>query len=305
MFKINFKQMKILIIGSKGFIGSHCVKYFTNKQFDVFEADIVQDNKKNYTFLEKENANFEQLFIKNKFDVCINATGSANVKFSFKNPFIDFNLNVANVSKILDAIYKYNKNCKFINFSSASVYGNPKYLPIDENHPLKPISPYGLHKLQSEKLLYEYSKFFGLQTLSLRIFSAYGEGLKKQLFWDLYQKTLSNINVELFGTGQESRDFIYIKDLVKVIDLIIENVIFNGESINVANGNEILIKDAVASFFDVLNNKTNYRFTGNIKQGDPKNWKADIEKLNKIGYKNKYSLIEGLTNYAKWLKELK
>lgn len=297
--------MKILIIGSKGFIGSHCVKYFTNKQFDVFEADIVQDNKKNYTFLEKENANFEQLFIKNKFDVCINATGSANVKFSFKNPFIDFNLNVANVSKILDAIYKYNKNCKFINFSSASVYGNPKYLPIDENHPLKPISPYGLHKLQSEKLLYEYSKFFGLQTLSLRIFSAYGEGLKKQLFWDLYQKTLSNINVELFGTGQESRDFIYIKDLVKVIDLIIENVIFNGESINVANGNEILIKDAVASFFDVLNNKTNYRFTGNIKQGDPKNWKADIEKLNKIGYKNKYSLIEGLTNYAKWLKELK
>lgn len=297
--------MKILIIGSKGFIGSHCVKYFTNKQFDVFEADIVQDNKKDYTFLEKENANFEQLFIKNKFDVCINATGSANVKFSFKNPFIDFNLNVANVSKILDAIYKYNKNCKFINFSSASVYGNPKYLPIDENHPLKPISPYGLHKLQSEKLLYEYSKFFGLQTLSLRIFSAYGEGLKKQLFWDLYQKTLSNINVELFGTGQESRDFIYIKDLVKVIDLIIENVIFNGESINVANGNEILIKEAVASFFDVLNNKTNYRFTGNIKQGDPKNWKADIEKLNKIGYKNKYSLIEGLTNYAKWLKELK
>ncbi len=297
--------MKILIIGSKGFIGSHCTEHFENKQHSVFQADITNENKENYTYLEKENTNFEQLFITQKYDICINATGSANVAFSFQNPFIDFNLNVANVSKILDTIYKHNKECKFINFSSAAVYGNPEYLPIDENHPLKPISPYGLHKLQSEKLLYEYSKFFGLKTISLRVFSAYGEGLKKQLFWDLYQKSLKNNKIELFGTGKETRDFIYIKDLVRAIDLIIQNEEFNGNQINVVNGEEITINEAVSVFFNAFNKNVKFEFSGDVKRGDPTNWKADIKKLQEISYTKKHTLKAGLTNYAKWIEELK
>ncbi|MCF6243050.1 MAG: SDR family oxidoreductase [Bacteroidales bacterium] len=297
--------MKILIIGSKGFIGSHCVKYFKAKNHDVLEADVFSIEKQNYTCLEKENTNFEQLFINDKYDICINASGSANVAFSFQNPYIDFNLNVANVSKILDAIYKHNKECKFINFSSAAVYGNPEYLPIDENHPLKPISPYGLHKLQSEKLLYEYSKFFGLKTISLRIFSAYGEGLKKQLFWDLYQKSLKNNTIELFGTGSETRDFIYIKDLVKAIDLVINNADFVGDTINIANGLETSIKEVSHIFSELFNSKIKINFTGSYKKGDPTNWKSDISKLKSFGYSQKYTLTEGLKNYVKWLKELK
>ena len=141
--------MKILIIGSQGFIGRHCVEYFKSS-CEIYQAGTKKSEAVNYIYLDKGNTNFEQLFIKKKYDVCINASGSANVAFSFQNPFIDFNLNVANVSKILDAIYKHNSECKFINFSSAAVYGNPKYLPIDENHSNNPISPYGLHKLQSE-----------------------------------------------------------------------------------------------------------------------------------------------------------
>lgn len=297
--------MKILIIGSKGFIGSHCVNYFEEKQHEIFEADIVICDKENYTQLNKENANFELLFIKNKFDVCINATGSANVAFSFKNPFVDFNLNVANVSKILDAIYKHNRECKFINFSSAAVYGNPEYLPIDEKHTQKPISPYGVHKLQSEKLLYEYSKFFGLKTVSLRVFSAFGEGLRKQLFWDLYQKSLNSNKITLFGTGSETRDFIYIKDLVKALELVIKNTTFNGEAINVANGKEIEIKEAVSVFFKIFNSDLKYKFSGDKKKGDPTNWKANISTLQRYGYKQQFSLLEGFANYSKWLKELK
>jgi len=297
--------MKILIIGSKGFIGSHCVNYFAEKQYEIFEADILNCDKKNYTLLDKENANFKQIFITEKYDVCINATGSANVAFSFQNPFIDFNLNVANVSKILDAIYKHNPECKFINFSSASVYGNPQYLPIDEKHPNKPISPYGVHKLQSEKLLYEYSKFFGLKTISLRVFSAYGEGLKKQLFWDLYQKAKNNNQINLFGSGNETRDFIYIKDLVKATELIINKLEFNGQTINVANGTESSIKNVVSIFFENYNNKINVNFTGQNKKGDPINWKSNINKLQLLGYKQEYTLEEGLNNYTKWLKELK
>ena len=297
--------MKLLIIGSEGFIGSHCVKYFKDKQYDVFKTDIIKQEKKNYTYLEKENTNFEQLFINQKYDVCINATGSANVAFSFKNPFIDFNLNVANVSKILDAIYKHNSECKFINFSSAAVYGNPQYLPINEEHPNKPISPYGVHKLQSEKLLNEYSNFFDLKTLSLRVFSAYGEGLKKQLFWDLYQKSLSNNEIQLFGTGDETRDFIYIKDLINAIELIISKSKFNGDTINIANGTENSISEVTSVFFNIVNPEVKIKFTGNNKKGDPENWKSDISKLKQLGYEQKYTLKKGLTNYLKWLKELK
>ncbi len=297
--------MNILIIGSQGFIGKHCVKYFTQKGHFVQQAGISPANgEQNYTCLAKENTNFEQLFIPHKFDVCINASGSANVAFSFKNPFIDFKLNVANVSKMLDAIYKHNTGCKFINFSSAAVYGNPQYLPIDELHPKLPISPYGVHKRQSENLLYEYSKFFGLKTLSLRVFSAYGEGLKKQLFWDLYKKGIASNTVELFGTGNETRDFIYIQDLIQATELIINKASFNGNAINIANGNEDSIKKVTTTFFQNYQPETKIKFTGNSKIGDPVNWKADISKLLALGYQQSTSLEDGLLNYTKWLKEL-
>ena len=101
------------------------------------------------------------------------------------------------MQKILVAIRDRNSSCKFINFSSAAVYGNPKFLPITENSVCKPLFPYGFHKLQSELLLTEYYNFFGLKTCSLRVFSAYGPLLKKQLFWDLYQKAIQNDTISL------------------------------------------------------------------------------------------------------------
>ena len=182
--------MKILIIGSKGFIGSHCVDYFAVKGFEVFQADVNVSLESNYYPIEQQNSDFSLPFREHQFDVCINASGSAHVGFSFENPSKDFELNVVNVQKILVAIRDYNSNCKFINFSSAAVYGNPQILPITENSKCKPLSPYGFHKLQSELLLTEYHKFFGLKTCNLRVFSAYGPRLKKQLFWDLYQKVI-------------------------------------------------------------------------------------------------------------------
>ena len=283
--------MKILIIGANGFIGSHCATYFA---------------KKNEIFTPEKTVNFEDLFQMQKFDVCINASGSANVGFSFENPAKDFELNVANVQKILSAIRTYNPKCKFINFSSAAVYGNPISLPISENASLKPLSPYGFHKLQSEYLLTEYHKFFGLHTCSLRIFSAYGQGLKKQLFWDLYQKYLQNQQeIVIFGTGQESRDFIFIDDLIKAVEIILEKNNFEGQTINVASGNETTIKEVVNTFFGILDNKTQIVFSGKAKIGDPNNWCADIEQLKNLGFKPQFDLKTGLTHYIQWLKEKK
>lgn len=304
--------MKLLIIGSDGFIGSHCSTFFKSKGFQVIEAGIRETNKANYFRLNSEQTDFTDVFVSHTYDICINASGSANVGFSFEKPDIDYELNVLNVQKLLVAIRKYNPKCKFINFSSAAVYGNPNKLPIQENFPTHPLSPYGFHKLQSEYLLKEYHKFFGLHTCNVRIFSAYGSELKKQLFWDLYQKALQlnqNEKVELFGTGEESRDFIFIDDLLQLIDKIIENSSFCGEVINAASGVECKIKEVVTTFYDLLYQnldiKVSYEFSGKVKVGDPNNWKADISLAKTLGFVPQFDTFEGLTNYTKWLKTIK
>lgn len=295
--------MKILIIGSRGFIGSHCVDYFKSKGFEVWQADVTESSDSNFYKIERKNSDFALPFIENQFDVCINASGSAHVGFSFENPSKDFELNVANVQKILVAIRDYNSDCKFINFSSAAVYGNPQFLPITENSICKPLSPYGFHKWQSELLLTEYHKFFGLNTVSLRVFSAYGPGLKKQLFWDLYQKSLLSDVISLFGTGTETRDFIYIDDLLQIIDLVIQNSTFQGSSYNVASNTETTIAEAANVFINAFSPEKEVIFNGEIKIGDPNNWLADMEILKEKGFKPQFDLSLGLKKYAAWLKE--
>lgn len=295
--------MKILIIGSRGFIGSHCVDYFKSKGFEVWQADVTDSSDSNFYKIERKNSDFALPFTENQFDVCINASGSAHVGFSFDNPSKDFELNVANVQKILVAIRDYNGDCKFINFSSAAVYGNPQFLPITENSICKPLSPYGFHKWQSELLLTEYHKFFGLNTVSLRVFSAYGPGLKKQLFWDLYQKSLLSDVISLFGTGTETRDFIYIDDLLQIIDLVIHSSTFQGCSYNVASNTETTIAEAANVFINAFSPEKEVIFNGEIKIGDPNNWLADMEILKEKGFKPQFDLSLGLKKYAAWLKE--
>lgn len=296
--------MKFLIIGSKGFIGSSLVNFLLNAGHEVFEADVVVDYEKqdSYFLVDATNADYHAIFEKQPFDVCVNCSGAASVPDSIKQPHRDFQLNTVNVFKLLDAIRHYQPECKFINLSSAAVYGNPKHLPVNESDDSNAISPYGYHKRMSEQSCEEFYRFFKVKTCSLRIFSAYGEGLKKQLFWDLAQKALKSNEISLFGTGYESRDFIYIGDLVRAILIVAENAEFQGEVINIANGQEITIKQAVKTFYNLFDKKINVIFSGESRPGDPNNWQADIQILTRLGYVPKFSLEQGLQNYYKWLK---
>lgn len=297
--------MKIIVIGSKGFIGSHCFSYFSDIA-DVWECDVVTDyaNSK-YFWVDATNADYSDVFQKQNYDVCINCSGAASVPMSLENPQRDFNLNTVNVFKLLMSIKKYNSNCKFINISSAAVYGNAKSLPIKESHTLDPISPYGYHKKIAEDILIEFAIFYDLNTCSLRVFSAYGNRLQKQIFWDLYQKTKYSKHFVLFGTGEESRDYIHINDLVRQIELTIKKAKFNGECINSANGKQIKIREVV----DIFTRKINYTgevvFSKSIREGDPLNWEADISIMHAFGYKQKVTIEEGIERYITWLREKK
>jgi dTDP-glucose 4,6-dehydratase/UDP-glucose 4-epimerase len=295
--------MTILIIGCNGFIGSNAVRYFLSLGFDVSGCDIT-DNIHNDIYFRRINSaskDFLTLFSDKKFEICINCSGSANVGFSFVNPDIDFELNVVNVFHILEAIRQKSPECKFINFSSAAVYGNPKFLPIREDHPLNPISPYGFNKLKAELICREYADLYSIPTCSLRVFSAFGEGLKKQIFWDIYQKVLRSKSIELFGTGKESRDFIYIKDLLRAVEIIIRKGSFKGDVINVATGIETTISNSAKRFLSLFGRSHDLEFSGEEKTGDPVNWRADISELVSFEFKPDFSLEKGLENYYLWL----
>jgi UDP-glucose 4-epimerase len=292
--------MKLLVIGSKGFIGSSCVNHFRNSH-EVLGCDIVPGNDTGYKQIHSI-AEAEEILSSGVFDVCINASGSAHVGFSFENPERDRELNVVNVEAIANSIATVSPATRFINFSSAAVYGNPEKLPISESANLNPLSPYGMHKLESERVLRRFAAEKNLKSVSLRVFSAYGPGLRKQLFWDLFRKSQSGNVIRLFGTGKESRDFIFIDDLVYAVECVIANAGFNGESINVASSVETTIEEAATSFLSNLGN-FELNFTGEEKAGDPKNWRADISLLSSLGFKPSVDIHEGLRRTANSYKK--
>ncbi|MBP5375838.1 MAG: NAD-dependent epimerase/dehydratase family protein [Bacteroidaceae bacterium] len=295
--------MKILVIGSKGFIGSHCVDYFSQGH-EVWGCDVVLDyNTPNYISIDAVDSDFLGLFEQRQYDVCINCSGAANVPFSLEKPFNDFKLNTLNVFKLLEAIRKHAPHCKFITMSSAAVYGNPESLPIRESQQIMPVSPYGYHKVMAEMICEEYSKYWNIQTCCLRIFSAYGPRLKKQIFWDLYHKIIRDDQPCLWGTGHESRDFIYISDIIRIIDLAIQHSSFNGEVVNVANGKQIEIQEVAETVRKLIGTDKTISFNQASRKGDPINWEADISIIRQWGYEPSVELEDGVRSYIEWVRK--
>lgn len=299
--------MNILILGSEGFIGKHLVAYYLSEGKKVTGADILQANTLNYNYfrISRLSPEFDELLQSSEFDICINAAGNGNVSYSIVHPISDFEANCLDVIKFLDSIRRFAPKCKYLHISSAAVYGNPEILPISEVSLLKPLSPYGWHKWSSELICREYNRVYNIETAIVRPFSVYGPGLKKQLFWDTYQKFLKNIQqIEMWGTGNETRDFIYIDDLLNAIDLIIKNGIMRGCIYNLGSGEETTVKFATEALISNLSSNTIITFNNNVREGDPLNWRADISALLELGYKKQVPIEKGIEQVAIWLKNL-
>jgi UDP-glucose 4-epimerase len=299
---------KVIILGSQGFIGSSLCKYFTSLKIEVLGIDIVEhtkDCKYNYIQIpESLELTLIEILSTFQFDLMINASGSGNVSLSLNNPEFDFKSNVTDVMTVLNCLKNIQPTCKYIHISSAAVYGNPKSFPISENDILSPISPYGYHKLMSEMLCKEYKILFNLGVTIVRPFSVYGEGLKKQLIWDLSQKVFSSKNkkVQVFGTGFETRDFIYIDDLIKCIYLIAINSNFDLDVYNIGSGIELSINEVVESFKNRYPHKE-FIFTNEVRIADPYKWKADISKISQLGFSPEISFKEGVSRYFSWFEK--
>ncbi len=293
----------ILIIGSRGFIGSRMVFAALAKDFIIHGIDVVeyQQNEYKYEKISIFSTDFTQLLSSIKYDFIINCAGSGNVGFSVEHPLSDYELNTRGVIYILDTIRLHQPNCRYIHLSSAAVYGNPQDLIISENSSILPISPYGYHKFQSEIICKEYAELFNIPTLIIRPFSVYGPGLRKQLLWDVFQKVKKSDVVELWGTGEETRDFIYVDDLCEIILKLITLELPKIEILNAATGKSISISNITELLIYKLGFNNRIKFNNLVKPGDPRFWKSDVSKLSEYGLNTSITLDQGINETVKWL----
>lgn len=295
-----------LVLGASGFIGTYICDALLAGGHTVFGLDIQVNERRpsenRYRhFASPISADLLQLVLtQNKVDVLVYAAGRASVAASFKSPATDFQENVLTFLEVMDAVRQYSPSTFVVFLSSAAVYGDPMKLPVLETDATNPISPYGFHKLQAEKIADEFRTCFGIHSTVLRVFSCYGEGQRKLLFWDLCERAMGTNELLLKGRGNESRDFIHVTDLANFVLTLIAHKHIAAHVYNVAGGRESSIADVAGLLVKALGVDTRISFEGKANEGNPDNWKADISEMTKLGFTPKMDMEEGIRRYAAW-----
>ena len=299
---------RILITGAKGFLGSNTARYFKNLGYLTYglgHGDLLVDecSETGLDYWYKSNICIDAIKeINVVFDVIVHCGGSGSVGFSVEYPYDDFKKTVDGTLEVLEYIRIYNPNTHLIYPSSPAVQGECIDEPIKESYVGKPASPYGYHKKIAEDLCQSYSSKYDLKISIVRLFSVYGNGLKKQLLWDACSK-IKNKKIEtiFWGTGDETRDFIHIDDVVKIFEklLYVENkyMVING-----GTGEKTSIKSVVNKIKKLLNSETKIRFNQQIDEGNPIYYRASTEKLKKILNSDMKTVDKGFAEYVNWVK---
>lgn len=277
--------MKILLTGSMGFIGTSLINnlsgnytFVTLNPVDHTRINILDRNKLNDL---------------DKVDAIIHLAAKTSISNSISNPYEVYFTNVLGTLNILDfARYKGIKN--IINLSTF-VYGSPKYLPINEVHPVDPHTPYNKSKLVSEKLCEYYSNDNDLNIVTLRPFNIYGPTQKPSFISIAIQNVLSNKIVKLSRQGTQ-RDFLFIDDFLDLIDKILRDFPKGYCVYNVAYGKSYSLENIIEMIETITNIKANIEYDPKIRPNDILEMVADIEKVKKrFKWEPKTSIKEGLT----------
>ncbi len=304
--------MKILVTGGAGFIGSHVVEHYLEIGNDVYVIDNLSTGKiKNISFLNSENfyeediCNFksiENIIKYHKFDIIVHLAAVVSVVDTIEDPIYSNKVNIDATLNLLEATRKYNENIKRIIFaSSAAVYGNNGHLPNSINKLVNPISPYAIQKYSGEQYVKQYSNLYNIPTTSLRFFNVYGPRQDPKSAYSgvlsIMQSSYLNEGVfTFFGDGSQTRDFVYVKDVVQAIDLVSYNNRAIGNVYNVGTGNPSSLKEIFNYLGDILNKRITSQFDCE-RPGDIKHSYADINELLELGYQPNFNIENGLHSY--------
>lgn len=297
---------KVLVTGANGFVGGVFCRTFAAEGHDVLGLDMtIPATPCSYRQIQTDllTADLMEVLAKEQPDWIIHCAGNANVGLSVIDPMMDLNSSYVLLHKLLYAMKSVSKSSRLVFLSSAAVYGNPEILPVCESAIRKPVSPYGLHKAACEDLCEYFSRVEHIDCIVLRVFSAYGAGLRKQILWDLCNKIDVSSAIEMHGTGSETRDFIHVRDVVNAARLVLTQQV-NG-IYNIANGVEVRIDQIVGQLMASLGEDySRVRFNGASKAGDPLYWKADISKIVGLGYSPTVRLDDGIDEYVQWRRRI-
>lgn len=313
---------KILITGGAGFIGSNLASSFKNADDITIVDDLSMGNLenieklKNVTFYEESILNYEFMFsllTSQDFDYIFHLAAVASVADSISRPIetnqVNFNatLNILNILKNMEK-----RSLKRLVFaSSAAVYGNIEELPKREKTNVNPLTPYAIDKYASEKYTLSFNKLYGIPTSAVRFFNVYGPNQNPNspysgvisIIIDKFNEKIKNGQsvFNLYGDGEQSRDFIYIDDVVQALNLVAHSEDALGNVYNVGTGKETTLNNLLRMVSKILNEEIEIRYLEERK-GDIKQSYAQIDLLKSLGFKQNYSVENGLEKYISNLK---
>ncbi len=291
--------MKVLVTAGYGFIGSYLVEELFRRNYDITVIDITSKKP----IILKKNKNLKIKFIKAdiskknkwynlniKYDAIIHLASPTDIQESINNPSKYFNTIMKGTLNTLEFAKKNNIK-RFINIASASCYGIADKYPTTESAKIKPQYPYALFKYLSEEMCLHWSKVYKLDVISLRLFNTYGPNSSGTFgkFIELYKKALP---LTITGKGDQSRDFIHVKDITQAIILSLKNKNLNG-IFNVGTGK----KTSMLKLAQMFSNKI--KFTKRRKN-EMNLTHANIDKIKKkMNWKQKYTLKETIAKIKK------
>lgn len=305
--------MKILITGGAGFQGSHLVDYLRQQGHVLTVLNTWSEEAETNTKHWRDKVNIVWGSVTDKEivdktvrgqEVVFHLAGRINVDESIKNPLAHITANILGTYNVLEAV-KDNNN-RLIHVSSCEAYGGANE-PISETAELKPQSPYAATKAAADRLGYSYYKTYGIRITIIRPFNVFGQRQKAKaggaVIPIFVSRALAGQPLLVFGSGEQTRDYTYISDLIRGYGLVLEHPETNGEVINFGTGREVSIKSIAEYIAKKLGVQVKQEAA---RPGEVSKFICDYGKAKKLlGWEPAVSIWQGIDKYIEWRKGIK
>tara|TARA_B100000780_G_scaffold176105_1_gene123411 strand:- start:5156 stop:6097 length:942 start_codon:yes stop_codon:yes gene_type:complete len=281
------KIKKVLVIGGYGFIGSHISTYYESEGADVYKTSRYLkssvDLSKNGFYSDYSKESFSKILLSHEFDLIFYLSGNPYPAFSEKDPSYDIEHTITPTINLLNALVETHFKGALWYASSVAVYGKTELPFQGEDDLCQPLSSYGLAKLNAEEYIKLYARNHRISAGSFRVFSTFGEGLKRQIIYDLFLKCNQDSDVlELYGSGKEKRDICYVGDQVLRMASIAEAVKPEGDVFNIGSGVSYSTEYIAETILKILDSPKKIKYIEPIRKFDGYQWTASTKKFSSI-----------------------
>lgn len=293
-----------LVTGAVGFIGSHVARQLLAEGFEVVGIGhaAARDGATSAGRWHESDIDLPALrALKCVPDIVIHCAGSASVGRSIADPAAERSRTLDSAAAVLEFAAANVPRARLVLISSAAVYGNAAIQPIGEGAVLAPVSPYGEYKMLTEQMWRSHAARHGLSGVIVRLFSVYGEGLRKQLLWDACTKLCAGNN-EFGGTGEESRDWLHVADAAGLLVMAGRHAAPSCPVVNGGSGQAIAVREVLSELCTALGLGLIPCFNGIARPGDPMRYLADIMRARAWGWQPRLEWREGIRRYAHWFR---